>query len=239
MINTIGSEFDVTFTSEGQDNILSKIKEINKDDEIDLELEEDQYSACQSIAQVFIDSVLEGDLFEPQLTPRLKEIINFKKNASKRDKVDRHILFIERVMDLLVPGGRAVIVLPQGIFNNSNEKYVRKYITSKARILAVIGLHGNSFKPHTGTKTSLLFLKKYEEDEVPNDYPIFFATSKLTFKNNSGEYIFLKDKNGNVVLDANSNPVYQTDFAMISEAFEDWAKKRVKAGDHAFDYINN
>lgn len=236
MINAIAEEFEVTFTEEGTDNILSKIKEINKDDEIDLEQEDDQHFACHSIAQIMMDSVLDGELFEPQLTPRLKEIVNFKKNESKWDKVDRHILFIERIIDLLNPGGRAVVVLPQGIFNNSDEKYVRKYVTGKARIIAVIGLHGNSFKPHTGTKTSLLFLKKYEEEEKIKDYPIFFATSKLSFKNNSGEYIFLKDKEGNVVLDENKNPVYQSDLSVIAEAFEEWAKKRIKAGDTALEF---
>lgn len=237
MINTIAEEFEVTFTDEGIESIVAAVKQINKDEDIDLENEDDQQFACQSLSQVFIDAVLEGELFEPQLTPRLKEIINFKKNEGKWDKVDRHILFIERILDLLNPGGRAVIVLPQGIFNNSNEKYVRKFITNRARILAVVGLHGNSFKPHTGTKTSLLFLKKYAEDEKPNDYPIFFATSKLTFKNNSGEYVFLKDKDGNVVFDENKNPVYQSDLSMIADAYEDWAKKRVKAGDKALEYI--
>lgn len=239
MINTIAEEFEVTFTDEGIESIISKVKEINKDEEIDLESEDDQQFACQSISQVMIDAVLEGELFEPQLTPRIKEIINFKKNESKWEKVDRHILFIERVLDLLNPGGRAVIVLPQGIFNNSSEKYVRKFVTSKARILAVVGLHGNSFKPHTGTKTSLLFLRKYEEGEEIKDYPIFFATSKISFKNNSGEYIFLQDKEGNVVLDENKNPVYQTDLSMIADAYEDWGKKRAKAGDVAFDFLNN
>lgn len=236
LISTIAEEFEVTFTDEGVENILAKIKEINKDEEIDLEQEDDQHFACQSISQIMMDNVLEGELFEPQLTPRLKEIVNFKKNEGKWDKVDRHILFIERVIDLLNPGGRAVVVLPQGIFNNSDEKYVRKFITGRARILAVVGLHGNSFKPHTGTKTSLLFLKKYEEEEKVKDYPIFFATSKLTFKNNSGEYVFLKDKEGNVVLDENKNPVYQSDLSMIAEAFEDWAKKRIQAGDSALDF---
>jgi type I restriction enzyme M protein len=239
MIITIAEEFEVTFTDEGIESIIAKVKEINKDEEIDLENEDDQQFACQSISQVMIDAVLEGELFEPQLTPRIKEIINFKKNESKWEKVDRHILFIERVLDLLNPGGRAVIVLPQGIFNNSSEKYVRKFVTGKARILAVVGLHGNSFKPHTGTKTSLLFLRKYEEGEEINDYPIFFATSKISFKNNSGEYIFLQDKEGNVVLDENKNPVYQTDLSMIADAYEDWGKKRANAGDVAFDFLNN
>jgi type I restriction enzyme M protein len=237
MINTIAEEFEVKFTDDGTESVVAAVKEINKDDDIDLENEDDQQYACQSISQVLIDAVLEGELFEPQLTPRLKEIINFKKNESKSDQVDRHILFIERILDLLNPGGRAVIVLPQGIFNNYNEKYVRKFITNRSRILAVVGLHGNSFKPHTGTKTSLLFLKKYAEDEKPKDYPIFFATSKLTFKNNSGEYVFLKDNDGNVILDENKNPVYQSDLSMIANAYENWAKNRVAAGDKVLEYI--
>lgn len=239
LVKAVGEEFSITWTDDAEENIIGKIKEINKDEALDLESEDDQHYAVQTIASAMVESVLDGELIETVLTPRLKEIINFKKNESKWDKVDRHILFIERALDLINPGGRAVIVLPQGIFNNSNEKYVRKFVTGKARIIAVVGLHGNSFKPHTGTKTSLLFLHKYSEDEEVKDYPIFFATSKLSFKDNSGEYIFLKDKEGNVVLDENKNPAYQTDLFMIADAFEDWAKKRVKKGDTPLEYINN
>jgi type I restriction enzyme M protein len=179
LVKTIAMEFGVTWTDEAETLVLDKVKEINKDDDLDLEQEEDQALVCQMISQVMLDNLLDGDLAEAVLTPRLRELINFKKNESKTDKIDRHILFIQRVLDLLKEGGRAVIVLPQGIFNNSNEKYVRKYVTSRARILAVVGLHGNSFKPHTGTKTSLLFLRKYKAGETPGDYPIFFAVSKL------------------------------------------------------------
>ena len=57
------------------------------------------------------------------------------------------------------------IVLPQGILNNSNTEYIRRFIIEEARILAVIGLHVNTFKPHTGTKTSVLLLRKYTDDE--------------------------------------------------------------------------
>ncbi len=61
---------------------------------------------------------------------------------------------------MLKPGGRMAIVLPQERFNNSSDKYIREFIAQKARILAVVGLHGNVFKPHTGTKTSVLFFTK-------------------------------------------------------------------------------
>ncbi len=238
LLNSIQNDFNIKWTDEAEENILNKIKEINRDEDIDLELEEDQHYACQNIASTIVDNVLDGELNETVIIPKLKQEINFKKTERKWDKVDRHILFIERVIDLLKPGGRGVIVLPQGIFNNSNEKYVRKFITNKVRILSVIGLHGNSFKPHTGTKTSLLFFSKFKKETDEKTYPIFFATSKLTFKNNSGEYIFLKDKKGNVILDENKNPVYQTDLFMIAEAFEDWAKNRVKEGDAELNFVN-
>ena len=82
-------------------------------------------------------------------------------------------------------------------------------------------------------------MRKYEEGESVEDYPIFFATSKLSFKSNSGEYIFLKDSQGNLVLDESKNPVYQTDLFMIAEAFEDWSKKRVQNGDNVFKFAIN
>ncbi|MDP2909034.1 MAG: N-6 DNA methylase, partial [Nanoarchaeota archaeon] len=62
-------------------------------------------------------------------------------------------------------------VLPQGLLNNTNAQYIRSFVIEEARILAVVGLHGNTFKPHTGTKTSVLFLQKYtakEKEEVLN-----------------------------------------------------------------------
>ena len=79
--------------------------------------------------------------------------------------MERHILFIERDLEFLRPGGRMAIVLPQGVLNNTNMEYVRNYLLDKARILAVVGLHGNTFKPHAGVKTSILFLQKLKEGE--------------------------------------------------------------------------
>lgn len=81
-------------------------------------------------------------------------------------KVERDVLFIERCLQLLKPSGRMAIVLPQGKFNNATLAYIREWILRHARLLAVVGLHPNMFKPHTGTKTSILFLQKYTDDEL-------------------------------------------------------------------------
>ena len=120
------------------------------------------------------------------------------KNAAgeMQNKVGRDVLFIERNLDFLKSDGRMAVVLPQGRFNNSSDKYIRDYIAEHCRILAVVGLHGNVFKPHTGTKTSVLFVQKWDDKLCPKkeDYPIFFATMQEPSKDNSGEKIFVKKK---------------------------------------------
>jgi type I restriction enzyme M protein len=150
-----------------------------------------------------------------------------KKDGGKlKNNVERHILFIERSLDAVRAGGRLAIVLPQGIFNNTNMEYVRDYLFDKARILAVVGLHGNTFKPHTGTKTSVLFLQKWNEGEEPlKDYPIFMAVSKKAGKDNSGDYIYKKDEKGKHIHDANFRKVLDHDLDAIAEAFINFAKK--------------
>lgn len=134
------------------------------------------------------------------------------KTTEKRD-----VLFLERNLRFLKPGGRMAIVLPQGRFNNSSDKELREYIASECRILGVLGLHGNSFKPYTGTKTSVLLVQKWDDKKCPklDDYPIFFATNTQAVKDNSGNYI------GNSTQDT----LAKTDLPHIAEAFAEFAKK--------------
>ncbi len=159
-----------------------------------------------------------------------------KNNKGKwQKKVGRDILFIERNLNFLKPGGRMAVVLPQGRFNNSSDKYIRDFIAERCRILAVVGLHGNVFKPHTGTKTSVLFVQKWDEELCPkkDDYPIFFATMQKPSKDNSGEKIYVKDENGEIKLDSHSHFIVDHDLYNhdgmtqdgIAEAFIEFAKK--------------
>ena len=131
------------------------------------------------------------------------------------------------------------IVLPQGIFNNRNDQYIRDFIIRRARILGVIGLHESSFKPHTGTKTSILLLRKFKSlEDSKLDFPIFFAVSKVPFKDESGQYIFLRDKVGNFQRDQNNDPIYRSDLFQIAEDFIKWGKNRVQENkDSYLDFV--
>ena len=174
-----------------------------------------------------------GDIKESRILHQYE--LGFKANNKAQAKVGRDILFIERNLDFLKPGGRMAIVLPQGRFNNTSDKPIRDFIAQHGRILAVVGLHGSTFKPHTGTKTSVLFVQKWDDKLCPKveDYPIFFAVSEKGGKDNSGDYVYLKNSNGQQKLDKNGHLIVDHDLHNhngelpdgISEAFIEFAKK--------------
>jgi type I restriction enzyme M protein len=84
----------------------------------------------------------------------------------KSSRVKTEILFIERCLALLKPGGRLGIVLPEGIFNNPSLAYVREYVEDRAFIRAVISLPQETFYSSGATvKASLLFLQKFTTNE--------------------------------------------------------------------------
>ena len=174
-----------------------------------------------------------GDIKEQTILSHYELAKNDKGKWQK--KVGRDILFIERNLNFLKPGGRMAVVLPQGRFNNSSDKYIREFIAERCRILAVVGLHGNVFKPHTGTKTSVLFVQKWDDELCPKkeDYPIFFATMQKPSKDNSGEKIYVKNENGEILLDHHNHFIVDHDLYNhdgmtedgIAEAFIEFAKK--------------
>jgi type I restriction enzyme M protein len=154
--------------------------------------------------------------------------------------VGRDLLFIERNLDMLRPGGRMAVVLPQGRFNNASDRRVRDFVMERCRVLAVVALHPNTFKPHTGTRTSVLFVQKWNDDPqagplcpVTEDYQIFFATQQLPSKDNSGDKIYEADPAGGPLRDSHGHFIVQHDLFNhegltrdgIAEAFSEFAKR--------------
>lgn len=77
------------------------------------------------------------------------------------------VLFIERCLNLLKPGGRMGIVLPEGVLNNTNLQKIRDYVESRAKILLIVSIPQDVFIASGATvKPSLLFFKKFNEDEA-------------------------------------------------------------------------
>lgn len=177
-----------------------------------------------------------GPLKQPDLISLYE--LGHKASGKPEASVGRDLLFIERNLDFLRPGGRMAVVLPQGRFNNSTDTRVRHFIADRCRILAVVGLHASTFKPHTGTKTSVLFVQKWNEDKTEgplcprtNDYNIFFATQRVSSKDNSGNKILAK-KNGEALRDGHGHWIVQHDLFNhdgltqngIAEAFREFSR---------------
>jgi len=95
-----------------------------------------------------------------------------KNTAGKPISVSKEVLFIEKIIKLLRYGGRAAILLPAGVFNNSSMKRTRNYIKTHAKIVALVGLPHLAFQVSgANNEGHILFIEKVEK--VPVDYDIF------------------------------------------------------------------
>lgn len=76
------------------------------------------------------------------------------------------VLFIERCIRLLKPGGRLGIVLPEGVLNNTNLQSVRELFEGMAKIILITSIPQDVFMASGATvKPSLLFFKKFTNEE--------------------------------------------------------------------------
>ena len=169
-----------------------------------------------------------GNINQPEILGTFDLAYKGDPTKHKRlNKLTRDVLFIERCLRFLKPGGRMAIVLPQGNLNNTNAEHIRQFVMDKARILAVVGMHVNTFKPFTGTKTSVLFLQKWKsEDEKLDDYPIFMGVNEKPLKDNSGKYNFVKGSDGKPLRDEHGKPIIEHDLDEITEGFIEFAKEQ-------------
>jgi type I restriction enzyme M protein len=159
------------------------------------------------------------------------------------------ILFIECCLNLLKPGGRMAIVLPNGNLENPSAEYLRFYIQQKAQILAVINLPPETFIPYgTGVKTSLLFLQKLPEKlslknfNNINKYSIFFGqVKKLGYQGNkNASLIYQKNSLGEVLINSDGDKILDEDFTTVINNYYQFQKyqkyhtKKSFVTNHAF-----
>lgn len=150
-----------------------------------------------------------GDISSDDTLTQYELAYKTDKNGSRKrlNKVAKEKLFIERCINMLVPGGRMAIVLPRGILKNYSDERIRRYILQNAKVLAVVGLGGNMFKPFTNTKTIVLFIqKRYKPFETEaqtrladKDMDIAFCVTEKSGKDKTGKII--TDEDGAILSD--------------------------------------
>lgn len=154
------------------------------------------------------------------------------------------ILFVERALDFLKPGGRMAIVLPNGLLNNPGLAYFRKCILDRAQILAVVDMHRDLFQPHNDTQTSMVLMRKWSSGEsvaTRGDYPIFMAIADSVGHNKRGKTIFKRNPDGTVILRETESIKVRT---IRGEADERVVVRQLQPivddelGDVAIEYLN-
>nr|VFK51382.1 MAG: type I restriction enzyme M protein [Candidatus Kentron sp. TC] len=130
------------------------------------------------------------------------------------------LLFIERCWQLLKPGGRMAIVLPDAILGAPGLEYARWWMLATSRLIASVDLHPDTFQPRNGTQTSVLILQKKTERERTreaiqrqlSDYEIFMAQVRAIGHDKRGNKRYLRDADG--------EEIWIPDEEMRTELFE-------------------
>ena len=130
--------------------------------------------------------------------------------------VPPEMLFFERCLQWVAPNGRVGIVMPKSFLDTQTYFPARQLLFRDARLIAVVNCHKNTFQPHTGVRTCLVFLQKNGLNESPpDDYPIFMAISKKIGQDSEGIPIFKEEYSGS------DSEVLDHD---LDEIFEDYSR---------------
>lgn len=132
----------------------------------------------------------------------------FRNTGMLQSSVAPEVLFIERVLQFLSPGGRAALVLPNGILSNASDAYIRSWIMRHSQVTASIDLPMETFIPEANVNilTSVLFLRKRSAEEIRThdlggggDEKVFFAVAEKIGYDRRGLPVFVRSPEGRVL----------------------------------------
>lgn len=165
---------------------------------------------------------------------------NINKSLLSLYKIDSsltEVLFIERCLNLLKPGGRMGIVLPEGVLNNTNLQKARDFVEGKAKILLIVSIPQDVFIASGATvKPSLLFFKKFTEEEAATYSQIQNQAQSEVALRYQKEVESLKEKmkqRGNEAPSKEEKKIYRAKLKALQEKTEAEVKAIVK---EQFDY---
>lgn len=147
------------------------------------------------------------------------------------------VLFIERCLNLLKPGGRMGIVLPEGVLNTDSLQKARDFVEGKAKILLIVSIPQDVFIASGATvKPSLLFFKKFTEEEA-FEYSQILHQAQMTisakYENEVREFEEKLQLKGKDTLTKDEKKTCKKKLKVITEKIEIEVKKIVK---EKFDY---
>lgn len=128
-----------------------------------------------SEAQVYVGNTLNQNVMDPGL-PRYSLILtNPPFGGEEHRSVQQNFpyrtaateaLFLQHILRSLAPGGRAAVILPEGIlFRGGVIEQIRRELVDQNRVRAIISLPPGVFLPYAGVKTNILYVEKPRSGE--------------------------------------------------------------------------
>jgi type I restriction enzyme M protein len=182
----------------------------------------------------------------------------YRNTGRLQGNVAPEVLFIERCVEWLKPGGRMGIVLPDGILGNPGDEYIRWWILRHTWVLASVDLPVEVFvvEANVNILTSLLFLKKKTQREIQSadlggkhDYPVFMAVAEKVGFDRRGNTLYKRSPDGEEILEdveeverirVNGHFVERRfrrkkkklddDLPLIADAYREFRKKNAEPG---------
>ena len=147
-----GFDFDNTMLRIGSMNMLLHGVE-NPDIRYRDSLAQDHIDEEERYTLVLANPPFAGSLDYENTAKDLQRIVKTKKTE---------LLFLALFLRLLKPGGRAAVIVPDGVlFGSSNaHKTLRRMFIEEQKLDAVISLPGGVFKPYAGVSTAILLFTK-------------------------------------------------------------------------------
>lgn len=133
----------------------------------------------------------------------------FRRTPKRQSKVAPEVLFVERCINWLKPGGRMAIVLPDGILGNPGTEYIRWWILRYCWVLASVDIPVEAFivEANVNILTSLLFLKKKTKEEIraedlgeKTEYPVFMAVAEKVGFDRRGNTLYKRTPDGEEIV---------------------------------------
>ncbi|MEZ8996416.1 N-6 DNA methylase [Vibrio sp. 10N.222.54.A1] len=143
--------------------------------------------------------------------------IVFDDKLNSKQGLAPEILFLEKCIRWLKPGGLLGIVMAKGQLDNREALSVRRWVLDNAQLLGVVNLHEDTFEPFCGSKASVIFLRK-NDNHATTDYKVFMAISNKVGQTSRGEPIFKRDAEGKPAIQ-NGSYVIDQDLTDIADDF--------------------
>ncbi len=135
----------------------------------------------------FFDVILTNPPFAGEI--RESDLLELYDNSRGKVRVERDVMFLERCINLLKPGGRMAIVLPHNKLSSTYFQDLRSWVMRRCALIGVVSLGRNIFMPHTQQKTGVVLLRKKLKVSDIVTSPVFLAVSEKDGKDTRGNHV--------------------------------------------------